>query len=175
MDEATARQRLELLTQADQDPALILEEINALLEDSRRPDLAGNPPSNVTSADEWASATVVLAGTVVRTSSGRFLRCVIPGTTGTTEPSVLMLAGYTRAGHTFYDGTVTWEDFGTTWAPTYDLDAAAARGWRMKAGKAAGRFDFAEDGQQFTRSQIVAHCHAMAEAFETGSAGTLSV
>lgn len=175
MDEATARQRLMQLTQADQDPTLIAGEIDALIEGARLPDLAGNPPSNVDSVDAWSASAVVLAGTVVRTSSGRFLRCTVPGTTGSTEPSVLMLAGYNRAGHTFYDGTVTWEDFGTTWAPTYDLDAAAARGWRMKAGKAAGRFDFAEDGQQFTRSQIMAHCIGMADTFDNGTAGTLSI
>lgn len=44
------------------------------------------------------------------------------------------------------------------WAPTWDINAAAAEGWRMKAAKAAGRFDFTTDGQTFQRSQLVAHC-----------------
>lgn len=175
MDEATARQRLESLVQADQDPTLTTDEVDALMEDARRPDLAGNPPANVEAdTSAWAPSTVVLAGTVVRTTD-RYLRSVVPGTTGTTEP-VVLLAGYPRdPGRTVLDGTVRWEDFGTEWSPTFDLDAAAARGWRLKAGKAAGRFDFAEDGQQFTRSQIMAHCSAMAATFETGSAGMLSV
>lgn len=175
MDEATARQRLESLVQADQDPTLSTPEVDALMEDARRPDLAGNPPSNVEdSTSAWSASATVLAGTVVRTAD-RYLRCVVPGTTGTTQP-VVVLAGFPRdPGLTVADGTVVWEDFGTTWAPTFDLDAAAARGWRLKAGKAAGRFDFAEDGQQFTRSQIMAHCAAMAATFDADSAGTLSV
>jgi len=44
------------------------------------------------------------------------------------------------------------------WTATYDLDAAAAEGWRIKAGRIAGSFDFAEDGQRFNLSQLYAHC-----------------
>ena len=175
MDEATARQRLEQLVQADQDPVLGMDEIDALMDLARRPDIAGNPPSNVdTSASEWTASTRVLAGQVVYITNGRFLRCIVPGTTGTVEP-VWGLTTLPRTGQELIDGTVTWEDFGTEWAPTFDLDAAAARGWRMKAGKAAGRFDFSEDGQQFSRSQVISHCTAMAATFETGTAGDLTV
>lgn len=51
------------------------------------------------------------------------------------------------------------------WTPTYSPEGvwrAIARGWEMKASNAVGRFDFTTDGQQFRRSQIVAHCHAKA-------------
>lgn len=54
------------------------------------------------------------------------------------------------------------------WTPTYDrvgVYRAVAEGWTLKAGKAAGRFDFTTDGQTFRRSQIVDHCEAMAARY----------
>lgn len=62
-------------------------------------------------------------------------------------------SGYTRA-----DGSAVW-------TPTWDLNSAAVEGWRRKAGKAAARFSFAEDGQRFDRAQIYAHCIAQADAY----------
>lgn len=54
------------------------------------------------------------------------------------------------------------------YTPTYSvigLYRAAAEGWTVKAGKAAGRFDFTTDGQQFRRSQIVDHCEGQAAKY----------
>lgn len=44
------------------------------------------------------------------------------------------------------------------WVPTWDLDAAAAEGWAVKAGKAANLYSFTEDGQRFDRAAIYRHC-----------------
>lgn len=51
------------------------------------------------------------------------------------------------------------------WAPTWDLNRAAAEGWRWKAGKAAARFDADTDGTRLSRSQITEHCLAMAAQY----------
>lgn len=51
------------------------------------------------------------------------------------------------------------------WTPTFDLNRGAAEGWRRKAGKLAMRFDFSTDGQDFKRSQAVAHCERMAQQY----------
>lgn len=59
------------------------------------------------------------------------------------------------------------------WTPTWDLDAAAAEGWRRKAGIAAARFSFAEDGQRFDRAQIYAHCLGQAEQYARRSMGAI--
>ncbi len=59
------------------------------------------------------------------------------------------------------------------WTPTWDLDAAAAEGWRRKAGLAASRFNFAEDGQRFDRAQVYAHCVAQAEYYGNRSMGVI--
>jgi hypothetical protein len=61
------------------------------------------------------------------------------------------------------------------WTPTWDLDAAAAEGWRRKASLAVARFDFAEDTQTFSRSQIYSHCIAQAEEYGRRSMGAIKV
>lgn len=59
------------------------------------------------------------------------------------------------------------------WTPTWDLNAAAAEGWRRKAGYAASRFNFAEDSQRFDRAQIYAHCLAQAKQYADRSMGSI--
>lgn len=61
----------------------------------------------------------------------------------------------------------------TAWTPTYDIDAAAAEGWRRKAGLAAARFSFAADGQRFDRAQIYAHCIQQADFYARRSMGSI--
>lgn len=177
MDLLTARARLERLVQWDIDPALTVDEVDDLLAVARRRDSAGNGPSNTTDAGTWAASTEFLAGTIIRVASTpvRYWRCVTTGISHAVEPSWPNLAGYPVIDKwSFLDGFVVWEDAGSDWTPTWDLDAAAADGWMTKAAKAAGRFDFAEDGQQFTRSQIISHCRAMAESYRRGAAATLT-
>jgi hypothetical protein len=53
----------------------------------------------------------------------------------------------------------------TDWSPTYDLNAAAAEGWRWKAAAVAGSFDFVTDSQRFDRSQVVAMCLQMSDRY----------
>ena len=59
------------------------------------------------------------------------------------------------------------------WTPTWDLDAAAAEGWRRKAGIAASRFNFAEDSQRFDRAQVYAHCLQQAEFYARRAMGSI--
>lgn len=51
------------------------------------------------------------------------------------------------------------------WEPTWDLDAAAAEGWRRKAGKVASRFSVNIDGDALQRAQVFSHCLAMADRY----------
>lgn len=60
------------------------------------------------------------------------------------------------------DGRVDGDD---GWEPTWALGAAAAEGWRWKAGRVADRVDFAADGTRLSRSQMVAHCLRMADVY----------
>lgn len=49
---------------------------------------------------------------------------------------------------------------------SYDLYAAAAAGWRERAGKVASGYDFRVEGRQYSRSQYFQHCREMAEFYE---------
>lgn len=61
----------------------------------------------------------------------------------------------------------------TDWDPTWDLNSAAAEGWRRKASIAAGRFSFAEDGQRFDRAAVYAHCTAQAQVYSDRVIGSI--
>ena len=49
------------------------------------------------------------------------------------------------------------------WTPTWDLNAAAAEGWRWKAARAVGNVDVTAEGLSLSRSQLVAQCERQAE------------
>lgn len=53
----------------------------------------------------------------------------------------------------------------------YDVHAAAADVWRMKAGHVADRFDFSADGASFKASQMVAQYERQAAKLEAMSGG----
>lgn len=52
------------------------------------------------------------------------------------------------------------------WTETYDLNAAAAEGWRWKMAKATARVSFGDGTQSVSRSDFVAHCAAMVAQYQ---------
>jgi len=54
---------------------------------------------------------------------------------------------------------------GTGWVETYDLNRAAAEGWRWKAGKLTGAYDFQAEGATFNRSQMREMCEKQAAQY----------
>jgi hypothetical protein len=59
------------------------------------------------------------------------------------------------------------------WTETYDVYAATATVFEVKAARVANRFDFSTDGQQLSRSQMVAQLHAQARMWRARTAGTI--
>ena len=57
------------------------------------------------------------------------------------------------------------------WTPTWAVNAGAARGWEIKAGKAAARYDFSAGTDRFNVNQIAANCLAMARQYRSQGAG----
>lgn len=54
------------------------------------------------------------------------------------------------------------------WVPTYSvrgLYRAVAEGWRLKYGKAVGRYSFSTDGQRFERGQVLDHIEHQRRAY----------
>lgn len=62
----------------------------------------------------------------------------------------------------------------TGWVGTWDLNAAAAEGWRMKAGKVAGDFNFSADNASYSKADVLAHCLEMETKYAALSHGTMS-
>ena len=58
-----------------------------------------------------------------------------------------------------------------SWDETYDVYAATATVFEVKAARVANRFDFSTDGQQLNRSQMVGHFTAMAKMWRARTAG----
>ena len=53
------------------------------------------------------------------------------------------------------------------WEPTYALNAAAAEGWRWKAGKVAGAVTIGQDGSTINRSDMHKACMAQAAHYDS--------
>lgn len=85
-----------------------------------------------------------------------------------TDAQVVDILAYARRADT---DDLDYSD--AAWTPTWDLDAAAAEGWRRKAGLAAARFNFAEDGQRFDRAQVYEHCIKQADYYARRSMGSV--
>lgn len=120
------------MTAAASDPALDAGELDDLVRLARRPDAAGNPPDD---HRERMPQTAYAAGdrVVPDPRNGHVYEATVAGTTATEQP-----AWPTDSGATVQDGTVTWQEAGLApWTPTFALNAAAAEGWRWKAGRVA--------------------------------------
>lgn len=160
LTEAEARTLLESMTAWNEDPVLTEAEMDALFNGSKRADAYGVAPD---AYDAWNASTVYAldAYAVPTVRNGHYYKVTVVGTSGAAEPT-----WPTTSGATVVDGTVTWTEQGAAaWTNTYDLNAAASKAWRLKAGKAASRFDFTTDGQSFHRKQVREACLAMVKEY----------
>lgn len=169
MNATEARTRLESMTAWDQAPTLTAGEITALLAASRRIDRSFRNPDDDT---DWIASTAYALDDrrAPITRNGHVYIVTTAGTSGLTEPAWPL----TAAG-TIVDGGVTWTENGLGWAPTYALNAAAAEGWRWKAGKVAGKFGFATDQQIFNREHMNKMCLAMADRYAKRVSGNIRI
>lgn len=167
MRRSQALTRLKRMTAWENDPALTENELADLLDFARVPDMRGALPRDY---DEVESGVEYAAGTTIVPAyadwTGYKYVCTTGGTTagdGTWGPS----------GGTVTDGDAVFEDAGAaTWIPTYDLNLAAAEGWRWKKAASAGRITFTADGATFNRDQFLAHCEAMIATYAPAFVGT---
>lgn len=59
------------------------------------------------------------------------------------------------------------------WVPTYDLNAAAAEGWRWKAARATELTAVDLDGTKLSAEQIFEHCERMIGVYSRKVGGTV--
>ena len=59
------------------------------------------------------------------------------------------------------------------WTETIDTDWAIAEGWKIKAAKVTGSYQFKDEGLELHREQIITNCLLMAKEWKSKTAGTL--
>lgn len=180
MEYSEAVSALRMLVRSDEEPTLTDAELDELLSMSRRSDVGGNPPANTSTVPAHQTSTAYTAGDVVTDAYGRYWVALTSGTTASSAPSATSAAwpdfrGRPRTDHTVRDGGVLWADNGTKWRTTYDLHAAAAMGWRVKAAKVSPKYDFSADGQSYSRRQWFTSCMEMVSTFARKGPATVVV
>lgn len=160
MNEAEARADLEDMVAAAVFPTLDADQITRLLRGARRVDDNGRLPSEDT---EWEPATVYAVGDVIvpTVRNGHAYRVTDAGTSGATEPTWPT----TEGGVVTLDGVEYTEDSGTVWVGTYELNSAASKGWRIKAGLVSNRHSFGSNQGNYNPEQVHQHCMAMADHY----------
>jgi len=163
---------------ASSTPVLTAPEVTDLLRLAERLDSAG---ILATSETEWAANTAVALGAVRVPSlrNGYRYEATVAGTTHATNEPVWPIV----LGGTIVDSGVTWAAIAGAWLPTYDLNSAAAEGWRWKAAKLADRYAFGRDGARFDRQQAFEHALKMVDYYQAragqyagqGGSGTITL
>lgn len=164
-DEALVR--LERMLGGSTPPALSPDELGDLLTGASAADASGR----VLAADAdrvWTARAYEVGDLVVPSVPTGYLYRVTVAGTAVTEPSWPTSGDVTLDGVTYELDTTTLP---TAWSPTYDLAAAAAEGWRWKAGLVSDRFRFADGGDSYDRNQVFEHCNKMAELYEAKARG----
>lgn len=63
----------------------------------------------------------------------------------------------------------------TGWQPTYNLQRAAAEGWRWKAARASELVSADLDGERMSSNQIFEHCQQMIRTYSRRGTATLNI
>lgn len=61
------------------------------------------------------------------------------------------------------------------WTATFNLNKAAAEGWRWKAAKASELISVDLDGERMSSNQVFAHCQEMIRMYSRKNSGTIGV
>jgi hypothetical protein len=156
MAELSPLEQLKSMVAATIDPVLTNDEIDTLLAQH----------AYATAFATWKATTAYVVGDTVIPSprNGHYYKVTVAGTSGASQP-----AFPTTSGGTVTDGGVTWAEVATT--PAYNLNRAAADGWRWKAAKVANRYTMSDATQRLNRSDLTKHCLLMARQY---SAKTLT-
>lgn len=165
---ATARTRLEMFLQWQVAPVLSTGEVDELFAMARRTDASGIVPDSYA---DWKASTAVTLGAerVPTTRNGYVYSVTTAGTTGTSEPT-----WPTTLDATVNDGTAVWTCAAyAAWTPTYNLRAAAADGWEMKAAKAVPSYDVKAGSVDAKRNQVYQACLRKVRQFRGGGVGSI--
>jgi hypothetical protein len=147
-----AVEKLKQMCQADVFPVLSNEVLVELIDEFTR-------------STTWTASTLYYYGNVVQPTSrnGRYYRCIVPGTSSSTEPN-FPTNGY--SGQVVGDGLdLIWVDYGAAQDETYDVRAACRAAWIRKAGIVANLTDIEDGENKMNLSNVYEQCIKMANLF----------
>lgn len=163
MTEQEVRDRMRALCPPELDPTLTPGDIDAMVAAARRTDADGFEPDGY---QPWKPGTVYSLGdqVVPRERNGHVYTVTDDGTSGALDP-----AWPETDGGTVVDGGVTWTEAGfAPWSPTWSIRTGVAHGWRIKAGRAAHRYEFSAGTDRFAENELLRHCLEMVKQYEAG-------
>lgn len=168
---AEALTRLSSMLAADKYPVLTAAQLADLMLQARRVDFYGV----VVDAYVPFQATHAYAlGDLLVPSgprNGHFYEVSVAGIGAAVEP----VWPLTSAG-TVTSGAATFREAGAApWLGAWDMNVAAAEGWRWKAGAVSSEFDFRSDVSAFSRNQMFKAFMELAQLYEDGVFGTIQV
>lgn len=169
MTEAEALAQLAKDTAAARPPLLSDDDLRELLTLARRPDSLGYLPDALSG---WEATTAYALGAqrVPAARNGHYYEVTTGGTSGATEPP-----WPTTTGAIVTDGAAIWQERGRAyWTPTWDLNWAAAEGWRRKAGQIADAYNVGDTGQSLSRGDLLDHFQRMERSYRRRVQGTLN-
>ncbi len=149
-----ALERLAWMVASDQYPFLDSTALQQLVDDHARWTV-------------WTASTAYVYGDIIRptVANGGLYKCIIPGTSDTTEPEFPQLA-YNSL-YTINDGSgdLQWQDIGPANVERYDIRAAARQGWIRKASSITHLIDV-KDGQVDAKmAALREHCLDQAKRY----------
>jgi hypothetical protein len=136
----------------------------------RIPNLRGYTPWFV----DWGGTAVLWAAGVPYTVTATFTAATDPGTVAIDDTNaaerLALLCAVDQAPE-LDDDELELALAGSSNGTAYNLYAAAAAAWRIKAGKVAHKYDYRDPSGEFTRDQLFKHCLAMAAQYEAQAGG----
>lgn len=172
--EVDARARLSDMVAANVFPVLSADQITRLLRLARREDQYGWLPSWDDYIEWQPTHDYTLNDLAVPTTrNGHVYIVSVAGTSGTEEP-----AWPTNAQDTVtQDGVEYTEitDFLNVWYGRWDLNAAAAEGWRIKAGLVSNRHSFGTNQGNYNPEQLFDHCMKMADYYASKQVASIQI
>lgn len=150
-DREDALIRLKRNIQPDAQPALLDDEVEALLDEHKL-------------ATFWTASAAYLVGDVVipLTRNGRRYRCIKAGTSGTTEPNWPTTENAKIGDGT---GTLQWQEDGLEYKNIFDIRAASYAGCLLHQAKAAPLHDIRSNLTDYSQSQVYEHWGDVAKRF----------
>ena len=138
------------------DPALAASELEDILDSP-----------NVKVASIWVASTPYVYGDIIMPilANGHRYRCIVSGTSGTTEPTWPLSQFWKVEEGTSTPNKLTWEEDGRQLRSLWDMRRAKYEAWKLKYTKATDRYRFETDTASYQEQQVLEFIEKMVNRY----------